>query len=110
MEHLRPYIEINYLYRDASNYKLFGTRVFSNTSKLNLEVVRRGIEAKLIDGLYFVPETWGIERLRFDKFDRGEDHDWHELVSIEFSSKVGEPISDIKDFLKKVELVPIRAI
>ncbi len=110
MEHLPPCIEINYLYRDASNYKLFGTKVFSNTSNLDLEVIKRKIKAKLIDELYFVPESWGIDRLRFDKFDGEEDHDWHELVSIEVCSKVEEPASDIKNFLGKLELVPSKAI
>ncbi len=110
MKHHHQYIEINYLYRDAGNYKLFGSKVFSNTSNLDLEVIRREIETKLIDGLYFVPETWGFERLRFTKFDRGEDHDWHELISIEFFSRVGEAVSDINDFLQKLELVPSRAI
>lgn len=110
MKDLRRNIEISYLYRDAGNYKLFGSQVFSNAANLELEVVRRRIETKLIDGLYFVPECWGIDRLRFNKFDQEEDHDWHELVSIEFSSKVEETGSDIKDFLEKLELVSSRAV
>lgn len=110
MKNQRQCIEISYMYRDAGNYKLFGSKAFSNTSNLDVDEVRRRLEAKLTDGLYFVPETWGIERLQFDKFDRGEDHDWHELVSIEVSSKVGEAVSDIKDFLQKLELVALRAI
>ena len=70
-------ITINYLYRDAGNFKLYGSKVFSNNEGLPLRVIRQNIGSKLIDGLYFVPETWGIERLKFDKFDAMEDHSWH---------------------------------
>ncbi len=92
-------IEINYLYRDAGNFRLYGSKVFSNSANLALEVIRLNIESKLIDGLYFVPEIWGIERLAFDKFDEVEDHSWHEIETIEFSNKDAEFESDIVSLL-----------
>ncbi len=97
-------IEINYLYRDAGNYKLYGSKVFSNNENLPLQVIRQNIESKLIDGLYFIPETWGIERLKFDKFDAMEDYSWHEIETIRFSSRDVEADSDIVSLLKSMRL------
>ena len=97
-------IVINYLYRDAGNYKLYGSKVFSNSANLSLDTIRQNIENKLIDGLYFVPEKWGIDRLMFDEFDEEEDHAWHEIESIELSTKDVESISDIGKLLLNLEM------
>lgn len=96
-------IEISYLYRDAGNYKLHSSKVFSNETNLPLETIRHRVESNLIEGLYFVPEKWGIERLAFDKFDEEEDHEWHEIVSIELSNKEVDSMSDISNFLENIE-------
>ena len=40
----------------------------------------------------------------FDKFDGEEDHSWHEIESIKFSSLDVEVISDICNLFEKLEL------
>lgn len=72
-------ILFNYLYRDASNFKLFGGVVFSNPNNLSLEEIKRRIESRLIDGMYFDPDEWGVPRLRFEDFDEDLDHGWCEF-------------------------------
>jgi len=93
-------IVLKYLYRDAGNYKLYASKAFSNNSNLPLETIRQKIDSKLIDGIYFVPEIWGIDRLEFDQFDAEEDHGWHEIESIELSSKQSDSMSDITNLLE----------
>ena len=72
---------VEYLYRDAGNFKFFG------------EVIREGKidrdDLKLIDNLYFVASDLGFPDLRrklWDEFgyDFHLDHDWHELISLEY--------------------------
>lgn len=46
-------IKINYLYRDASNYKQFGFVVFTNSSDLDLTYIEKILRGRLIDGEYF---------------------------------------------------------
>lgn len=75
-------IKINYLYRDYSNYKQYGTQVYSNHTNLDVEQIKDVVAAHLLDGEYFVAELWSLPNLFFK--DRNEDdHEWHEFVSVE---------------------------
>ena len=95
-------LQLSYLYGDASNYKLFGTKVFSNDTEVPLELIRIQIERKLIDGLYFVPEDWHIERLEFEGLGPEEDHACHEFESINSCDSIEKPSQDVADFLRSL--------
>ena len=91
-------IAVNYMYRDASNYKCHETVVFANPRCVRVsELWERIIEAlrgvMLFEGQpIFKPELVGLPTaFLFDKpgFRKNEDdHDWHELVSVE---ETGDP-------------------
>jgi len=92
-------IKFNYLYRDAGNYKLFGSLVFSNHDSLSLEYIELTIRENLIEGDYFVPEKWYVPRLSFENYSPEFDHDYHEFESIELTDEIPSKC-DISEFLK----------
>jgi len=79
-------IKINYLYRDASNYKQFGSIVFTNNSGLGLNHVEKILRGRLIDGEYFSALQWGFPELFFHT-STADDHEWHEWWGIEFTDE-----------------------
>ena len=64
---------VTYLYRDASNYKYWGT--FSLAGELDVQ----GLRKWMFEGEYFVPELVGLENL----IPNPQNEDDHELHSIE---------------------------
>jgi hypothetical protein len=68
--------EVNYLYRDAGNYKFRGSILVSGHLRMP------DIQKYLISGAYFYPRIIGFDSLVPD--DRnGDDHDFHEFESFE---------------------------
>lgn len=71
---------MEYLYRDAGNYKSWGAVVVANAPDpmppTEAEAVAR---ASLIDGNWFVAASAGVPDLRAAEWDDELDHDWHEL-------------------------------
>lgn len=89
-------ILFKYLHRDSANYKLFGSVVFTNPLNFSIEDVKRRIESKLIDGIYFDPDEWGVPRLRFEDYDEDLDHGWCEFDGVEETRKKGtRPIEEV---------------
>jgi hypothetical protein len=72
-------IEFSYLYRDAGNFKNFGTVVFANKNQTSLEKLNEMIKQRLIDGMYFDAFNASVPSLFFDDYDEELDHDWHEF-------------------------------
>lgn len=68
--------KINYLYRDADNYKMHNFCVVSGEMT---EVQMKEIMSCLDSGEYFIPRQVGLPEKRFDKLDREADHCWFEL-------------------------------
>lgn len=68
-------IKLNYLYRDAGNYKLYDAAVFRNDVNLSLAEIEKVIKEHLIDGEFFDPRHWGIKKLSFENYDEELDHD-----------------------------------
>lgn len=88
-------IIIEYLYRDAGNFKVYGIKTFSNKQNIPLPEIEKTIRACLIDSLYFIPEQWGFDRLSFASFDPSLDHDWHELDRIYEEVVSGDAEEDV---------------
>ena len=59
-------IRFNYFYRDADNYKLFGSEVVSNEQGLRIPDVRALINRSLIDEQYFYPSEWRLPLLHLE--------------------------------------------
>lgn len=76
-------IRMEYLYRDAANYKQWGRITFRNPRGLTAEDVTELVQSVLIDGEYFVAEKARIPVLYFTDRDSELDHEWHEFHSFE---------------------------
>jgi len=101
-------ISFQYLYRDASNYKLHGEAIFTNTTSLSLEETEKRIRACLQDGEFFIARQVHIEERFFDALDDQDDHPWHEFAQVALTTDPlwdpdGIPERDITDFLAELE-------
>jgi len=103
--HMAPNSRFEYLYRDASNYKTWGSVVFSRhaTHDLLLRVLRALESSEFfiadqvrVPELFFELPQWPLEQ---------DDHCWHEFSAIE--STTDEPSDShartIDDFVADVE-------
>lgn len=78
-------IKFNYLYRDAGNYKTYGSVIFLNTDGLAIEQIEHALQAKLIDNVFFDPKILDVPILSHSGFayDSTIDHSWNEFESLE---------------------------
>lgn len=95
---------VEYLYRDAANYKSWGEVVFGNECDLDISKIEDRIRAALIDGEFFVAEEVGVPVLYFESHDDELDHQWHEFSAITPSN---DPVSDAenRDIVEFVDLL-----
>lgn len=103
-ERFKPYIQFNYLYRDAGNNKQYGEIVFANSNALLINEIEAIIRENLIEGRYFMPSGWAMPHIYKFAYDPELDHDWFEYESVEETNK---PITDSREvevFLKTVKL------
>lgn len=101
-------LSFQYLYRDASNYKLHGEAVFTNATGLSLEEIEKRIRACLRDGEFFIARQVHIEERFFDALDEQDDHPWHEFAQVALTNETlwdpdGIPERDITAFLAELE-------
>lgn len=75
-------IIIEYLYRDAGNYKLFTETEIANPKNLTLDDFERWFKSQLIDDLYFIPHDFELIKPQFPVYDPELDHNWCELISV----------------------------
>lgn len=75
-------IEFSYLYRDAGNFKQFGSVIFSNKECFAPEIIASMLKKSLIDELFFDPLLAEVPTLFFDDIDEELDHDWHEFENV----------------------------
>lgn len=69
------FCEISYLYRDAANFKCWGSFVVKGNICLS------DLTEHMIDKEYFIPEMAGIPKLNPDEWS-DDDHDFHEIQSV----------------------------
>ena len=67
--------QLEYLYRDAGNYKWFGEVVIVGTLELG------DIEPYLYEHQFFIPSEVGLPDLQSEELTE-DDHIWHEIVDI----------------------------
>lgn len=75
-------IQFNYLYRDAGNFKQFGSVVFDNKECIPTDVLKNQFRTTLIDGQHFVAADVGIPNLWVCAYDAELDHEWHEFEGL----------------------------
>ena len=76
-------IKLEYLYRDAGNFKNYGEVIFSNPNNIALDIIASMVEKVLIDNMYFVASKVGLPDLRFAEYIPHLDHDWHEVDALQ---------------------------
>ena len=100
----------HYLYRDASNYKLRGTAIFTNETFLPIQEIEKQIRSLLMDGEFFIARQVLIEERFFDVLYEEADHVWHEFDHVETTTEPAfDPQSlnqhkrDIAEFIADLE-------
>ena len=78
-------------YRDAHNYKEFGSMVFANPTGMSVGAATALLRGKLISEEFFVPQDWGLSRLHTRPYDPEVDHAWHEFEDFE---ETDDPVTD----------------
>ena len=84
--------KINYLYRDADNYKM------QNECVIKGEITPEQIAVILSclnTGEFFIPEQVGMPAMRFSKYDPQSDHPWMELQEDSFEPTSCKPTIDM---------------
>ncbi|MDP2126020.1 MAG: hypothetical protein Q8K97_01465 [Pseudohongiella sp.] len=100
-------VKFNYLYRDAGNYKEYGSVVFAAPNQIDLADIDRTIRDALIDREYFVAKTVGIPDLKKLAWDEEIDHSWHEYEGLELTNEAcnDEANRDIGIFISSFNLL-----
>lgn len=84
--------KIEYLYRDADNYKQWNEAVVRGELT---EAQKEDILSCLLDGEYFIPGAVGLPEKRFEVWDTDSDHEWFELDASGFSTTDAEETVDL---------------
>lgn len=93
-------VKFEYMYRDAGNYKLYGSAIFYNNDQISFNELESRIRNSLIDESYFVPAKCSIPKLEFPEIDEKLDHDWHEFISISLTEDPANIDLDIIEFIQ----------
>lgn len=100
------YITIEYLYRDADNYKRYSIKAFGNPSDIPPESIRQAFllafrKFQLFpDVLSFDPALLGWEQLFFEDHDTAaKDVSWHEVCQIGSTHESTNADEDVDDLL-----------
>jgi hypothetical protein len=99
---LKNNIQFNYLYRDAGNFKKFGSVVFANPDNLSVKEIGEKISENLIDFSYFRPDSIGIPPLFFEKYIEALDHSWNEFENVESTMQPATDERTITQFIEKL--------
>lgn len=96
-------LRLNYHYRDAGNFKQFGSVIFPNSSQLAVSEATKLIQEKLISGEFFNPKDWNLPRLHFHPYDPELDHEYHEFEEWEITEEAPTDDRDILAFLQNIQ-------
>jgi hypothetical protein len=86
---------IEYLYRDAGNWKVWGE--FELLGKVTLDEINE----LLLDEFWFIPPAVGIESLTPEQRN-DDDHPFHEIHAVEPITVTSSTLS-VEDFLDRME-------
>lgn len=101
--------EFNYLYRDASNYKKWGSMVFKGIPTTTLEDFQEAFEKFLEDGEYFIPTQINVDTVYlwdgdYD-LDEMDDHSYHEFAGFELTERPATDSRTIQEFFDEVKKI-----
>ena len=93
-------LKFEYLYRDAGNYKQFGSMVFENPSGITAEEATELIRSKLIDGQYFESSKGDVPIIHVYAYHPDLDHGWYEFEQLSETAEVSKPQREFDEFIK----------
>ena len=85
-------IRMEYLYRDAGNYKNWGEVVFSNPNSVPIFLAEQMVSEFLIERQYFLANSVGLPDLHFAEHNDELDHDWHEFHAFVFTEDASDDL------------------
>lgn len=102
-------VELEYLYRDASNYKFWNSIIFANPTAISLENAEERIRRSLDDQEVFiahqiyVPDIFPFPKGKLTE----DDHCYHEFVSVRFTKEAPNDTRgrSIAEFIEEIERV-----
>lgn len=95
-------IQFNYLYRDAGNYKKYGSVTFANPGNISLAELSTLIQSKLIDQTWFYHNHWHLPDLR-ETFDPEIDPTWHEFENVRHSHEAADSKMELLEFIELIK-------
>lgn len=98
-------IRMEYLYRDAGNYKNWGEVVFANPNRVAAIDAEKLVVAELFERQYFFAESVGLPDLHFPDYNLELDHFLHEFHAIAETEEIandgqGRNIEQLIDSLR----------
>ncbi len=96
-----------YLYRDADNYKAWGSVVFRNPKRLDCRQLSERLRAAMMVDQTFVADQIGVPEVFLfrSRFATDSDHCYHEFCVIEETHESPDDVIDraIEQFVDEVE-------
>lgn len=93
-------LKLEYLHRDESNYKIFGSAVFKNPNGIEPEQATAMLKERLIDTDFFYPEDASIplfqEHARIGNYFSG----WYEFDQFSISEEIPSDPRAIEEFIE----------
>jgi hypothetical protein len=103
---MNRHIRFKYLYRDASNYKQWGSVIFSNPEHIPIDEIDRLLKSNFEEKCFFIAHQAGLPELFIydDEPISSEDHCYHEYDSVDVIEQVGfaAPTRSISEFMVTV--------
>ena len=87
-------VRLEYLYRDAGNFKNWGEVVFSNPHDIPADTIASLVDQVLIDRVFFVAAKVDVPDLHFAEHIEELDHGWHEIHTFRTTE---DPPNDARD-------------
>lgn len=102
-----PNIKFRYRYRDAGNYKNYGSVIFANSGDVDVSELETLIRSKLFDETWFYSHEWQVPDLHFGTWDNTMDNTWHEFESVEQTEEPANAEWSLPEFTEVIKRLPI---
>ena len=92
--------EVNYVYRDAGNYKFWGSFIVDGAFSPDM------VQKYLIDEQFFVPKAIGLPAL-VPEVRNEDDHEWHTFDEC-VETTDGEPVVTASELIRRIKAAKAR--
>ncbi len=94
-------LKFEYIYRDAGNYKQFGSIILTNPSGITPADATELIRTKLIDGEFFDAAKVAVPDVHSFPFNPDLDHGWYEFDGFSETAESPTALFEFDDFIKQ---------